>query len=121
MLKIFFNLFLVAIALFSVIILITSKTLNSLILLTTLSINVISLFLMIFHIQSIGSNIYTFSLIFIFINNIFLSLFRFIISNLAFKNRIKDFLVKFLSNYIKIFIFKKLKVCYRNNSELMCS
>jgi hypothetical protein len=103
MLKLFFNLFLVAIALFSVIILITFKTLNNLILLTTVSINILSLFSMIFHIQSIGSNIYTFSLIFIFINNIFLSLSRFIIINLSLKSKIKDFLVKILSNYIKHF------------------
>ena len=102
MLKIFLNLFLVAIALFSVIILITSKYLNSFILLTTLSINVMSLLLMIFHIQSIGSNIYTYSLIFIFINNIFLSLSRFTINNLSFKNKIKEIFIKILSIYIKI-------------------
>nr|YP_009715293.1 hypothetical protein [Russula subnigricans]QGK88099.1 hypothetical protein [Russula subnigricans] len=102
MFKVFLITFLVAIALPSVIVLITSKLLNNLALLTILSINIISLVLMVFNIQSIGWNIYTFSLIFILINNIFLSLLRFSIENLFFNNTIKEILIKFLSIYIKI-------------------
>jgi DNA polymerase type B, organellar and viral len=103
MLKTLFFLYLVAIALLSVIILITFKFLNDLILFTVLSINIISLMLMILNIQSIGSNIYTYAIfIFIFINNIFMSLVRFIL-NLSLNNKTKEGLVKFLSIYIKVF------------------
>lgn len=103
MLKAFLNILIVATALLSVIILITFKLLNNLILFTTFSINIILLYLMISYIQSIGWNIYIFSLIFIFLNNIFLSLIRFILNNLSQQNIIKDSLIKILSVYIKIF------------------
>lgn len=101
MLKLFSIIILVAIALLSVISLITFKHLNNLILFIIFSVNIISLYIMIFYIQSIGWNIYTISLFFIFLNNIFLCLIRFIIINLSLQNKMKVFLVKILSNYIK--------------------
>jgi len=101
MLKLLSILIIVAIALLSVIILITFKHLNKLILFTTFSVNIISLYLMIFYIQSIGWNISTISLFFIYLNNIFLCLIRFIIINLPLKNKMKEFLVKIFSDYIK--------------------
>jgi DNA polymerase type B, organellar and viral len=104
--KILLTIILVAIALLSVIILITFKHLNNLILFITFSLNIISLYLMIFYIQSIGWNISTISLWFlisILLNNIFLSLIRFIINNLSSTFKIKQYLIQILSVYIKIF------------------
>ena len=103
MLKNILILFIVAIALLSVIILITIMNLNRFILFTTLSLNIVSLSIMIFYIQSIGWNISTFSLVFIFINNIFISLIRVIILKSSLNSDIKHGLVKILSIYIKIF------------------
>ena len=91
-----------AIALLSVIILITFKLLNNFTLFITLIINIISLWLMIFYIQSIGWNIYSFSLLFIFINNILLSLIRFIIRNLSLNSFIEENLINFWLIYTKI-------------------
>ena len=85
--------FLVAIALLSVIILITIKSLNKKILFTTLIINIISFKYMIFDIQSIGLNIYNFSLLFIFTNNILLSSIRFSIKNLSLNTSIGNKLI----------------------------
>ena len=101
MLKSFLIILIVAIALPSVIILITFKSLNKIILFITLIVNIISCMYMIFYIQSIGWNIYSFSLLFIFLNNIFLSLIRFIAINLSVENKIRPFLIRILSNYIK--------------------
>ena len=57
---------------------------------------------MIFNIQSIGLNIYTFSLLFIFINNILLSTIRFIIQNLDLNNLLKEKLINIWLLYTKI-------------------
>lgn len=103
MLKTFLTIFIVAIALLSLIVLITIEYLNNLILFGISSINIISLYLMIFNIQSIGWNITTFSSFFIFLNNIFLSLIRLFIINYSTKNKFKDFLITILTNYIKFF------------------
>ena len=89
MLKLFLTLFLVAIALPSVIILITFKSLNKLILFITLIVNIISCIYMIFYIQSIGLNIYSFSLFFLLLNNILLASIRFITQNFIL-NRITE-------------------------------
>ncbi len=98
----FFNLFFVAIALPSVIILITFKSLNKIILFITLIINIISCMYMIFYIQSIGWNIYTFSLLFMFVNNILLSSIRFIIKNISLNSLIGDKLINIWLIYTKI-------------------
>lgn len=103
MLNIFLIILILVIAILSVIILITFKSLNNLILFTTFSINIVLLYLIIFYIHSIGWNINTISFISIFLNNIFLSLIRFMLNNLSSKNKIKDSLIKILSVYIKIF------------------
>lgn len=108
MIKYFLKFLIVAIALLSVIILITFKPLNNLILFTSFSINIMSLYFLIYHIQSIGSNISTFTMILIFLNNIFLSLIRLIINNQSLHSEIKEFfflffLIQIVSVYIKIF------------------
>jgi hypothetical protein len=91
-----------AIALPSAIGLIALKTLDNLMLLTTLSINIISL-LMIFYIQSIGWNIYTYILLFLLLNNILLSISWFIFNNLPLQSRIKEYFGKFIAFYLKLF------------------
>jgi len=101
MFKTFFTLFIAAIALLSMIGLIFLKFLDNLMLLTTLSINIISL-LMILYIQSIGWNIITYSLLIIILNNIFLSICWFIFNNLPVQSRIRYFIGKILSLYIKL-------------------
>lgn len=102
MLKTFFFILIVAIALLSVIILITFKSLNKIILFITLIVNIISCIYMIFDIQSIGWNIYFFSLLFIFSNNILLSLIRFIIQNLSLNNFIREKLINIWLFYTKV-------------------
>nr|YP_009498235.1 hypothetical protein [Lactifluus piperatus]AWX53021.1 hypothetical protein [Lactifluus piperatus] len=103
MIKLLFTLFLMGIALLSVIIFITFTSLNSFRLFLTLNLNIISLIIMIFYIQSIGWNILTFSLLFIFINNIILSSIRFIIQNLPLNSFIEDKLVNIWLIYTNIF------------------
>jgi hypothetical protein len=102
MIKYFLKFLIVAIALLSVIILITFKPLNNLILFTSFSINIMSLYFLIYHIQSIGSNISTFTMILIFLNNIFLSLIRLIINNQSLHSEIKEFFF-FNSNCIGLY------------------
>lgn len=103
MFKTFITLFIVAAALPSMISLILFKTLNNLMLLTTLSINVVTLLLMLFFIQSIGSDIFTYSLYFMLINNIFLSICWLIFNNLPLQSSFRDFIGKILGIYIKSF------------------
>lgn len=98
MIKYFLKFLIVAIALLSVIILITFKPLNNLILFTSFSINIMSLYFLIYHIQSIGSNISTFTMILIFLNNIFLSLIRLIINNQSLHSEIKEFFFCFFNS-----------------------
>nr|YP_009487160.1 hypothetical protein [Russula compacta]AWB36062.1 hypothetical protein [Russula compacta] len=80
----------------------------------TFSINIVALTLMLLNIQSIGLNIWTISLIFIFINNIILTFFILVIVNQQFNNKLKDNFAKLLEIYIKIvyintnFILRKL-------------
>jgi len=112
MLKAFSILFIVAIALLSVIILITFKSLNKIILFSTLIINIVSCTYVIFYIQSIGWNIY--SLIFIYLNNILLCSFRLIILNSSLNSFMKEKLINIWLIYTKIiyffplYIFRKL-------------
>jgi hypothetical protein len=103
MLKILFTLFLIAIAIFSVIILITFNNLNRLILFITLSLNIILLILIIFYIQSIGLNILTFSLVCLFLNNIFLCFARLLINEDKINKKYKESLILLLQFYIQIF------------------
>lgn len=102
MLKSFLIPLIMAIAIISVIILITFKSLNKIILFITLIVNIISCIYMIFDIQSIGWNIYFFSLLFIFSNNILLSLIRFIIQNLSLNNFIREKLINIWLFYTKV-------------------
>lgn len=117
MLKILFILLLMVIAIPSVIFLITFKSLNKFILFTTLIINIISLIIMILYIQLIGWNIYSFSLLFIFINNILLSSIRFIIQNLSLNSFIGDKLINIWLNYTKIIYTYPIYILRNINSS----
>jgi hypothetical protein len=57
---------------------------------------------MIYYIQTIGLDINIYSLYLILLNNIFLSIARFIYNNLFVENKIKIPIGKLLANYIKI-------------------
>jgi DNA polymerase family B len=67
----------------------------------TFSINIIALTLMLFYIQLIGWNVWTISLILIFVNNILLTISILFIANKS-VNIFKDIIVKFLECYIKM-------------------
>lgn len=108
MLKAFSIIFIVVIALLSVIILITFKSLNKIILFSTLIINIVSCTYVIFYIQSIGWNIY--SLIFIYLNNILLCSFRLIILNSSLNSFIKEKLINIWLIYTKIIYFFPLYI-----------
>jgi len=110
----------VVIALLSVIILITFKSLNKIILFTTLIINIISCTYVIFYIQSIGWNIYT--LIFIYLNNILLCSIRFTIQNLSLNNFIKGKLINIWLIYTKIiytYPFYILREIFSNTGKVL--
>src|ERR1700675_1697850 len=104
MLKTLFTLFIAAIALPSMIILITIRNMNNLLLLTSLFFNILCL-TSIIYIQSIGSDIkiYTFILYFILFNNIFLSITKLIYNILSVKSKIKELLRKIITYYTKFF------------------
>nr|YP_009498212.1 hypothetical protein [Lactarius deliciosus]AWX52998.1 hypothetical protein [Lactarius deliciosus] len=59
--------------------------------------------ILILYIQSIGSGIITYCLFFILLNNIFLTICWFIFNNLSLQSRIRDFIGKILTYYMKIF------------------
>ena len=101
MFKLLFTLYIVAIALPSCLALVTLRQMDNLMLLTTLSINFISL-LMVLNIQSIGWNFIAYSLIIILINNIFLSICWFIFNNLSLQSKIREIIGIILSIYIKL-------------------
>jgi len=103
MMFITFMILIVAIALLSVIILITFKSLNKLILFITLIVNIISFIYVIFYIQSIGWNIYFYCLLFLILNNILLGSIRFIIQNLSLNIFIGGGLINIWLIYTKIF------------------
>jgi DNA polymerase type B, organellar and viral len=104
MFKTLFLFFIAAVALSSMVILITFRLMDNMMLLTSLIFNIVWL-TTIFYIQPIGwgIKIYTLLLLFILINNIFLSFTRLIYINLSIKNRFKDFIGKFLGFYMKFF------------------
>ena len=101
MLKTFFTLFIVAAALLSLIILITFRTLDNLMLLTSIIFNIIWL-TTIFYIQPIGLDIKIFTLYFLLFNNIILSIVRLIYNNLSVESKIKELLGIILTNYMQI-------------------
>jgi len=104
MFKTLFLFFIAAVALPSMVILITFRLMDNMMLLTSLIFNIVWL-TTIFYIQPIGSGIkfYTFLLLFILINNIFLSLLWLFFYNLSQNSRIKEIIGKFIGLYLKLF------------------
>jgi hypothetical protein len=111
--KICYAFIIAAFALPSLIILITSRNMDSLMLLASLFFNTLWL-ASIVYIQPIGLGIKIYALYFILFNNIFITIFRLIYINLSINSRIKEFIGKFMGYYLKIFyiypnyLFRKL-------------
>jgi hypothetical protein len=100
--KFLITLLIVAAALPSMIILITYRNMDNLMLFTSLFFNIVWL-TTILYIQPIGSGIKIYTLYFILFNNIFLSITRLIYINLLGSSRFKELFGKLLGYYIKFF------------------